>query len=250
MLSALKKLIPPTMRQALVETMGRRTHARTSYAQEGEDLLLLRLFDNRDSGIYVDVGAHHPFRFSNTCLLHERGWRGINIDARPGSMQPFRRFRRGDVNLELGVSEQQARLEFFVFAEAALNTFDAELARTRQAEGWPLVQRKLVDCLPLARIIEQHLPTLGATQIDLLTVDAEGLDLQVLRSNDWGRFRPKAIVVEILQRNLGQVMRSETVSFLAGVGYCPSAKLYNSVVFLPDDAVRAAEPGGAPSEPT
>jgi FkbM family methyltransferase len=233
MLSELKKLIPRTVRRGLADMNAPRIHARVAYSQEGEDLLLGRLFEGDSAGIYVDVGAHHPFRFSNTCLLHKRGWRGINLDALPGSMRLFRRFRPDDVNLELGVSEQPGQLEFFVFAEPALNTFDAALAGSRRAEGWAFVGKTVVECLPLATIIDKHLPQLQSSKVDLLTIDAEGLDLQVLRSNDWDRYQPRVIVVEILGGDLSEMMRSDTVTFLAGVGYSPSARLYNSVVFLP-----------------
>ena len=193
----------------------------------------MRLFEDTAAGIYVDVGAHHPFRFSNTCLLHQRGWRGINIDARPGSMRLFRRYRPDDVNLEIGISEEPTSLEFFVFAEPALNTFDQNLASDRQKEGWVLTQRTTVACMTLSQVLEQHLPRLGTNSVDLLTVDAEGLDLAVMRSNDWRRFRPRAIVVEILESDLDQVTCSPTGRFLGNVGYVPTAKLYNSVVFLP-----------------
>ena len=232
MLSALKRMIPAPMRQRIADAKASRIHGRMSYSQEGEDLLLMRLFDEMASGIYVDVGAHHPFRFSNTCLLHQRGWRGINIDARPGSMRLFRRFRPDDVNLEVGVDEQAKSLDFYVFAEPALNTFDERLATERRSQGWALDAKVKVECMPLATILDRHLSSLGAAAIDLLTVDAEGFDLQVLRSNDWQRFRPRAVVVEILDSDLGGVAQSPTTAFLASVGYRPSAKLCNSVVFL------------------
>ena len=231
MFAALKNLVPKSARNALREALGRRTYARRSYSQEGEDLVLLRLLEDCDHGIYVDVGAHHPFRFSNTCLLYEKGWRGINIDARPGSMAPFRRFRPLDINLEVGINETTSRLEFFIFIEPALNTFDPGMAQARQAEGWALSHRVFVECLPLSTILTRELPRLGASAIDLLSVDAEGLDLNVLRSNDWGRFRPRLIVVEILGADLSFSARSETTTFLSAVGYSPYAKLHNSVVF-------------------
>jgi FkbM family methyltransferase len=233
MLNAFKKLIPASMRQILADARAPRIYARASFSQEGEDLLLMRLFEGTSAGVYVDVGAHHPFRFSNTCLLHQQGWRGINIDARPGSMRLFRRFRPGDVNLEIGISEHSSSLEFFVFAEPALNTFDEALAIDRQKEGWALTGRTTVACLTLAQVLDQHLSALGADAVDLLTVDAEGLDLQVLKSNDWRRFRPRAIVVEILGSDFDQMTHSPTATFLRTVGYSPSAKLHNSVVFLP-----------------
>ena len=37
-----------------------------SYSQEGEDMVLNRYFQGKNSGFYVDIGAHHPKRFSNT----------------------------------------------------------------------------------------------------------------------------------------------------------------------------------------
>ena len=37
-----------------------------SFSQEGEDLVLQRLIGIKSNGFYVDIGAHHPYRFSNT----------------------------------------------------------------------------------------------------------------------------------------------------------------------------------------
>src|SRR5689334_5444047 len=78
---------------------------RHSFAQEGEDLVRASFFEGRRNGFFVDVGAHHPKRFSNTYhfyLFRER--RGINIDATPGSMTAFRRARPEDINIEAAVS--------------------------------------------------------------------------------------------------------------------------------------------------
>ena len=49
-----------------------------SYSQEGEDIILRNLFGNRKDGFYVDVGAHHPMRFSNTYFFYKLGWNGCN----------------------------------------------------------------------------------------------------------------------------------------------------------------------------
>lgn len=228
----LSQFLPARLRNSLRERFGERVYSRLTYSQEGEDLVLHRLFEDQPTGIYVDVGAHHPFRFSNTCLLHKRGWRGVNIDAFPGSMVQFERFRPRDVNLELGVCIEPAELKFFVFHEPALNTFDAKLARDRQALGWPLAGTRQVKCRPLAHILDRVLPRLGVEDIDLLTIDVEGLDLDVLRSNDWTRFRPRAVVVEVLDQDLPGVIQSEVGRYCSGIGYQPFAKLHHTVVFL------------------
>lgn len=81
-------------------------YGNVSYSQNGEDILLEAIFYKQQKGFYVDVGAHHPIKYSNTFLLYKRGWRGINIDAMPGSMKTFAKYRKGDINIECGVGSR------------------------------------------------------------------------------------------------------------------------------------------------
>jgi hypothetical protein len=53
-----------------------------SYSQHQEDLLIDLLLGQKATGFYVDVGANHPVRNSNTKRFSDRGWTGIN--AEPG----------------------------------------------------------------------------------------------------------------------------------------------------------------------
>jgi hypothetical protein len=62
-------------------------------------LILRRIFEHKQKGFYVDVGAYHPFLFSNTYIFYLRGWRGINIDATPGSMKLFNKFRKAVLSI-------------------------------------------------------------------------------------------------------------------------------------------------------
>ena len=94
---------PRTALKKLASSLGLDCRWPHSYSQEGEDLVLARYFA-KSSLIYVDVGAHHPTRYSNTYLFYSQGWRGINIDAMPGSMDAFRRDRPRDINIEALVS--------------------------------------------------------------------------------------------------------------------------------------------------
>jgi hypothetical protein len=103
-----------------------------SYAQEGEDRVLLRLLEPlKKSGFYVDVGAHHPVRFSNTYFFYLRNWHGINIDPLPGSMALFNRDRPRDINLELAIASEEQTLNYYMCNEPALNTFSPTLATER-----------------------------------------------------------------------------------------------------------------------
>jgi hypothetical protein len=77
---------------------------RITYSQEGEDMVLARLFEGLGRpGFYVDIGAHHPVRFSNTFYFYRRGWHGVNVDALPGTAMLFQRMRPRDKTIECGV---------------------------------------------------------------------------------------------------------------------------------------------------
>ncbi|HEY9900094.1 MAG TPA: FkbM family methyltransferase [Pantanalinema sp.] len=208
--------------------------AAKSYSQEGEDMILRRFFADRRSGFYVDVGAHHPKRFSNTYYFYKRGWSGINIDAMPGSMRPFEQLRPRDINLEAAIAREPKDLTFYIFNEPALNSLDEALARSRESEAFRIVAEQKLRTRPLAELLAEHVPP-GKT-IDFLSVDVEGYDLEVLQSNDWRRFRPTFILIECLGLNLHAMSDQETVRFLTDQGYEMVAKTLNTVFF------RALEP--------
>jgi FkbM family methyltransferase len=209
-------------------------YGRTSYAQEGEDLLLERIFEGQKSGFYIDIGAHHPLRFSNTYLLYKRGWRGINIDAMPGSMAIFQRLRPKDICIESGVALSNGQLTYFVFKEKALNTFDEQLAQHYKSSGHEVSQQLQVRTKPLTDLLNEYLPT--GQQIDLLSVDVEGFDLDVLKSNDWQRFRPRVLITEELRPVSGE-KNTSVHEFLIGIGYHKFAGTYNSVFYVSDEGL-------------
>jgi len=202
----------------------------TSFAQEGEDLVLKRLFVGRPAGYFVDIGAHHPKRFSNTWLLYRSGWRGINVDAMPGSMAVFKRLRPYDINIEAALSDRDGVLEFYSFEDPALNTCSRGLAEQYQASGFRLLGSEKVRTQPLGALLDRYLPE--GQPIDLLSIDVEGEDLNVLRSNDWQRYRPELLLVEVLELDsLAAVAESKEARFLAEKGYVAIAKTVNTVFF-------------------
>jgi FkbM family methyltransferase len=203
-------------------------HTRRSFAQEGEDLILARIFGEQARGIYVDVGAHHPRRFSNTHMLYRRGWHGVNIDATPGSMKLFRRQRARDINLEVGVAATSDVRDFYVFNEPALNTFDAERAKSLDRPPYRIEAVRKVACQPLAEILRSH--SIG--RIDLLTIDAEGYDDEVLSTLDWETSRPRVVLTEQFSRDLSTLLESTTATRMQARGYRVIAKTFNSVFYV------------------
>lgn len=201
-----------------------------AYSSEGEDLILKRIFDNKTNGVYVDVGAHHPFRVSNTYLFYKMKWTGINIDPMPGSKALFDRYRPQDVNLEMGVSATRQHLTYHIFNEPALNTFSQDkVDEYTQDPKYQVINEKKIETWPLADILDNYLPQ--GRSIDFLTIDAEGLDMDVLRSNNWQKYRPAYILVESNPFLLSDMHNSELGQFMQQAGYTIFAKTYYTYIF-------------------
>ena len=96
MLKVIYRLTPSTFKKILIEIRNKLFDgfALKSYSQEGEDMVLSRIFSDKNKGFYVDVGAHHPIRFSNTYKFYKLGWHGINIEPNPDSFNLFTMYRK------------------------------------------------------------------------------------------------------------------------------------------------------------
>lgn len=200
-----------------------------SYSQEGEDMVLHRMLGSIKKGFYIDVGAHHPMRFSNTYFFYKRGWRGINIDAMPGSMNSFKSSRSNDINLEVAVSDVPTELSFYIFEEPAINSFDVNLSEDRIKNGNKLIRKQSIKTQTLEQILDNNLP-LGQA-IDFISIDVEGLDLKILKSNNWKKYVPKIVAVECLGNDVITIQNDPTYQYLTGLNYLLIAKTVNTCLF-------------------
>ena len=237
MLQVIKRFIPFIARRGAIELRSKLLdgYAIKSYSQEGEDMILRRLFEDQKHGFYVDVGAHHPRRFSNTYFFYKRGWSGINIEPNPDAFQSFQTDRHRDTNLQLGISNKIDKLTYYLFDEPALNTFDQDIVKSRLATTrYKLVKTIKVPVERLDGILKKYLP--ADQVIDFLSIDVEGFDFAVLQSNDWRRYRPKCVLAEALGMSLTTAMRSDIFMFMEKQGYELFAKTYNTLIFCENRA--------------
>ena len=167
-----------------------------SWSQGGEDLALLQALNFQKNGVYLDIGAHHPSRFSVTRHLYQLGWSGVNVDANQELIEAFNKARPRDVNLCAAVGLER-KYTFTVFEEAAISTLDSEWRSKFVNENNKIAKEVEVVGRKLRSILDDFQPR---KRIDLLSIDAEGSDLQVLQSLemdtlDKSRF-PKWLLLE------------------------------------------------------
>lgn len=202
------------------------------FSQEGEELIVSRLFGYKNKGYYVDIGCYHPKRFSNTYSFYLNGWRGINIDANIDTINLFKKYRKKDINILCGVGGQSgASLKYYRFNEGAANTFDEEIAKNLIDNSvYKCIDVQEIEIKTLAELLEMHLPK--DQQIDFMDIDVEGLDLQVVQSNDWDRFRPRYLLVESdPQMSIREIENLEIAKYLESVNYEMYGRFYHTLLW-------------------
>jgi len=200
-----------------------------SHSQFGEDMVVRFLTNDRKKGFYIDIGAHHPVYISNTYHFYCKGWQGINIDATPGSMDIFNILRPRDLNLEACLSATQNKeIEFFIFEQPAYNTFNKEMAETALLQGIQLLEKKKLKTMSLEGFLDLYLPE--GVEIDFLSVDIEGMDEEILMSNNWNRYKPKIVIFEKHHVSLKEIENLEIINHLAKYDYQVVAKCGPSLI--------------------
>lgn len=201
-----------------------------SFSQEGEDIVLSRYLNNVDQGFYIDIGAHHPKRFSNTYYFYKLGWHGINIDPMPGSMKTFTKQRRRDVNLEIGISNTPNELNYYIFNEKALNTFSEQNAKIwSKKPPYEIKNIIKIKTMKLKNVIEKYKDP--DQKIHFMSIDVEGFEDQVIDSNDWIKYRPILVLLEDHLALSTDLNNLQIVKKMNTLGYELVSKLYYTLIF-------------------
>ena len=189
-----------------------------SYSQFGEDMIVRWLTRGSKPGFYVDIGAFHPIALSNTYGLYCRGWRGINVEPRPGAVRKFDILRPRDINLGYCiVPTKKQRATYYMFEKRVYNTIDLETAQRYMNAGIRLMGKQPIPACTLTELLDTYVPE--NTEIDLMNIDVEGVDEDILRSNDWHRHAPKILIFEkhgVLLNNLHEL---PIIKYLDDLGY-------------------------------
>lgn len=227
-------------------------HARMSFSQSGEDIILSGLFTRL--GIsrprYLDIGANEPKALSNTYRLYKRGGSGVCVEPNPVLCDKIRRTRKRDTCIQAGVAFNELRkAAYYVFPAKVhgLNTFSAEEAAFWENTGndeigkWKVekvISTELVDINELMSSYFKPWP-------NLISLDVEGLDLQILQTIDFNRFKPEVFCVETLWfgPDNTETRNFNLIHFLEEKGYFIYADTYINSIFCRKDAYAARNTG-------
>lgn len=210
--------------------------SRKSWSEDGEDKVLLKIareLDFLENGFYVDVGANLPTRRSNTFGLYCAGMRGLCLEPNLELAALFEKVRDEDEVVCMAVGEESEIRSFFRFNFHVYSTC-SEAEAEKQLEGRSKVQATLlrsskVPMFPLRDVLVKYVDPTREGGFFLLKADTEGFDLEVLRSNDWSKFRPACILTE----STGQ--QSDILSFLQENSYRLAHSFSVNQLFLKEE---------------
>lgn len=159
-----------------------------SFAQHGEDLLIWDYFGGKRDGFFIEVGANHPTKLSQTWLLEQRGWRGMLVEPLPQCCDQLREVRRGSIVCEAAAAapEQTGEADFHVAKSDVFSRF-GELEDSGLSAGTIKVKVRTLESL----CVEHQAPA-----IDFLSIDVEGIEISVLRGFDIAQRQPRLVVLE------------------------------------------------------
>jgi len=113
----------------------------------------------------------------------------------------------------------------------ALNGFSGALSAERNSKGkYKIIDQIEIKTSTLAEVLDTYLPQ--NTEIDFLSVDVEGLDFQVVKSNDWSKYKLKVVLVESSDFSFDNLGNSEIYKFLVSKGYHLAAKTRHTLFFV------------------
>lgn len=216
-------------------------HAKISYSQCGEDLVISSIFGalkiNKPS--YIDIGAHDASYLSNTYLFYQNGSSGLCIEPNPYLLNKFKRKRKRDICLNVGVGVSSAKeAPFYVMTSSTLSSFSKEEAERVVGYGHEKIEEVLN--LPLISF-KEAVETYLQRNPNLVSLDVEGLDLEILKSIDFSLCRPEVFCVETLsytEDSSGEKI-TPIIEFMKDNGYFVYADTWVNTIFVDKAAWKA-----------
>lgn len=210
---------------------------KVSYSQCGEDLIvnfLLKWVLKIEKPTYMDIGAHHPWSLNNTMLFYKQGSKGINIEPDPVLFINFLKYRTKDININKGVgfSGYAQVADFYTMSYKALNTFSRlEAERIANTSDIKIRNIQQVELININQILSKYHSSIP---LDFLSIDVEGLDLNILKSIQFEKYTINVICVETLKYidRSNQGKKNDTSEFLLMKGFKEYANTSINTIFV------------------
>lgn len=212
------------------------------YSQGGEDILmygLLRRLNIIENIKFIDIGANNPSVLNNTYLIEEKLKieKGVLIEPNPILCEKIKKCRPKNICLNIGITsvDEDKELTFYIFNPSTLSTFSEDVVEENINNGFKLEEIKKIECRNINKILEENF---GEEEIDLISIDTEGMDGEIIKSIDYDIYAPTIICVETAGYGMGKDRDGfECIEFLIKKGYVVYADTFLNTIFVKKEKI-------------
>lgn len=210
---------------------------REQYGQLSEDVIvdgLLKAWAQRTGADlsrqrYLEIGANHPFATSSTYLLNRlHGMTGVLVEANENLLDNLRNARPSDTIVYCAVtSEDVKEVEFFVSNLSELSSLSRDFVVDWQGGTVGMAEARKVPAKRANDLLETYFAKAAPV---FLSVDVEGLDLDILQDIDWARWRPVIVQAEPSD-HFAPGQSTAIITFMRAQGYVFVARTDVKLIF-------------------
>jgi FkbM family methyltransferase len=163
-----------------------------------QDKAAYLFFKKKRTGFYVDIGAHDGVLFNNTYIFEQLGWEGICIEPQPDVFLKLKRNRKCYLyNAAVSAKSSDGADFVKVHGPDMLSGLSAEMSdvhRKRIEHEKGRIEQIKVKALAFDDIMSGASP--GTNNIDLMSLDVEGGEMDILKTIDFTKYKFSLMVIE------------------------------------------------------
>jgi FkbM family methyltransferase len=227
---------------AMTQITASQLYAKLSYSQQGEDLIVQSICDSLgiQNPSYLDIGAADPILLNNTYLFYQKGCRGVLVEPNPAFCRRLQAQRPKDKALNIGIGPTgQMVADYYMISGPdgyLLNTFSKDEVDdyATKSKGFRSVEKVIkIPLVDINTIMAEHFH--GAPHF--ISIDTEGLDLDILKSLDFKRFRPRIVCAETLIIGTTQV-KMEILDLMKSKDYSIRGSTFVNTIFVDNHLIK------------
>lgn len=206
-----------------------------SYAQHGDDDYIWKYFDQKKNGLIVEVGAFDGIHFSNSYSLENIGWRSLCMEPTPAMYKKLiaNRPKAKCFNLAVVGDEDVSQIDFLseelgLLSGVNIDVEDVKLRYKRRGLKFKEPEKIKVKAKTLNSIFHQQ--KINPGEINCITIDVEGFEMDVLKGFEIEVFKPQMIIIEANT----PAHEKELISYLDQKKYKLLTKLGVNLLFIPN----------------
>lgn len=211
-----------------------------SYSQNGEDIIIKNLFDyvlKVYNPTYLDIGANHPFINNNTYNFYKNGSTGVLIEPDIELHDYLKVARPKDVCLNIGIGiNSTPYIEFYKMDDKCLSTFSKDQVKFLVNEcNYRMDRAEKIPMLNINHVIEKNFTKCP----NFISLDTEGMDLDILKSFDFDKYTPEVFCVETItfsKEGKGEKVY-DIISYMESKGYLIWADTHVNTIFVSKSAL-------------